>query len=65
MKIQIELDVLDEYHDKDFDEFAKIFELLINKGALTGIKGGKAMLHFDGDGIFRGLELDYWPWKKR
>ena len=42
-----------------------IITALIQSGGLTGVRGGKTILHFDGDGSFQGIELDYWPWRRR
>lgn len=46
-------------------KYEKIFKLLINKGALDGIRGGSANLHFDGEANFAGLELNYWPYREK
>lgn len=43
----------------------EIFEALVTSGGLTGVKGGKTLLHFDAEGVFQGVELDYWPWRRR
>lgn len=43
----------------------EIVEALISSGGFTGVKGGKTIIHFDGDGRFMGVQLDYWPWRKR
>lgn len=43
----------------------EIITVLISSGGLTGVKGGKTILHFDDKGEFKGVELDYWPWRKR
>jgi hypothetical protein len=47
------------------DKIQEIFTALVSSGALTGVRGGKTIIHFDADGIFQGIELDYWPWRKR
>lgn len=47
------------------NKITEIFTALIESGGLTGVKGGKTILHFDGEGNFVGVELDYWPWRKR
>lgn len=47
------------------DKYVEIFTILIEKGALDGVKGGSAIIHFDSDGVFQGVELDYWPWRRR
>ena len=47
------------------DKYVEIFTILIEKGALDGIRGGSAIIHFDSEGVFQGVELDYWPWRRR
>lgn len=47
------------------NKYVEIFTILIEKGALDGIRGGSAIIHFDSDGVFQGVELDYWPWRRR
>lgn len=47
------------------DKYIEIFTILIEKGALDGIRGGSAIIHFDSEGTFQGVELDYWPWRRR
>jgi hypothetical protein len=42
-----------------------ILTALISSGGLTGVKGGKTIIHFDGLGNFRGVQLDYWPFVVR
>ena len=43
----------------------EIVTTLIQSGGLTGVKGGKTILHFGASGEFMGIELDYWPWRRR
>jgi len=62
MRVRIEVE------GKTPDEIVKyteILTILLEKGALDGVKGGSTILHFDGQGIFQGVELDYWPWRRR
>ena len=47
------------------EKYKEIFQILIEKGALDGIRGGSAIIHFDANSIFQGVQLDYWPWRKR
>jgi len=47
------------------DKYVEIFTILIEKGALDGVRGGSTIIHFDSDGVFQGVELDYWPWRRR
>jgi hypothetical protein len=52
----------------DKEELVRIQEILfalVTSGGLSGVKGGKTIIHFDKDGIFQGIELDYWPWRRR
>ena len=46
------------------DEIAKIFRLLIEKGALQGVRGGSTSIHFDKNAKFQGIEFSYWAWKE-
>ena len=43
----------------------EIMTALIQSGGLTGVRGGKTILHFDAEGAFMGISLDYWPWRRR
>jgi hypothetical protein len=61
-KIEIRLSDVDDDQIKKIHE---IFLALIKSGGLTGVKGGKTILHFNAEGGFQGVELDYWPWRKR
>lgn len=50
------------------DEIGKcheIFVALLASGGMFGVKGGQTLLHFDKDGNFQGVQLSYWPWRKR
>ena len=45
-------------------KYEEILTVLISSGALA-LKNGSATLHFDSDGIFQGVQLDYWAFKRR
>ena len=45
--------------------YQEILHALIQCGGLSGVKGGRTIIHFDGEGIFQGIELDYWPFRRR
>lgn len=49
----------------DIRRFEEIFTALISSGGLSGVKGGKTIIHFDDQGVFRGVQLDYWPYRRR
>lgn len=43
----------------------EIVGALVTSGGLTGVKGGKTIIHFDSIGTFMGVQLDYFPWRRR
>ncbi len=45
--------------------YSEIFAALITSGSLDGVKNGQSILHFDHDANFVGLELKYFPWRKK
>ena len=46
-------------------KYTEILTILLDKGALDGVKGGQTILHWDSEGKFQGVQLSYWPWRKR
>ena len=50
---------------EQIEKYKQIFSVLIEKGALDGVKGGQAIIHFDAETNFMGVQLSYWPWKKK
>ncbi len=68
MKLELNIKNTENIGEVDRDKLNKIQEIveaLVVSGGLTGVKGGKTLIHFDGDGTFQGIELDYWPFRKR
>ena len=68
MKLELEITNSENIGSLDPLKLLKIQEIilaLITSGGLTGVKGGKTIIHFDGEGTFQGIELDYWPWRRR
>lgn len=49
----------------DKERFEEIFNALITSGGLTGVRGGKTIIHFDADGNFMAVQLDYYPYRRR
>lgn len=47
------------------EKIKEIVNALVQSGGLTGVRGGKTIIHFDAESNFMGIELDYWPWRKR
>lgn len=64
MKGEITLQ-LNDTSPYELEKFEEIFRILIEKGALSGVKGGKTIIHFDGNGEFMGISFEYWPYRKR
>ena len=64
MKIEIK-NVENVGENPDLLKIQEIVGALITSGGLTGVKGGKTIIHFDAEGMFQGIELDYWPWRRR
>ena len=50
---------------KEILNIQEIIIALISSGGLTGVRGGKTIIHFDAVGVFQGIELDYWPWRRK
>ena len=49
---------------EEVTKYQEILSVLISSGALR-LRNGKAVLHFDSDGTFQGVQLDYWAFKRR
>ena len=49
---------------EEVTKYQEVLSVLISSGALR-LKNGKAVLHFDSDGTFQGVQLDYWAFKRR
>jgi len=62
--MQIELS-LNGNTKEEIDKYLEIFRALLQSGGLSGVKGGKTIIHFDAEGTFQGIELDYWPFRRR
>ena len=68
MKAEIIIEVKDDnqYILQDrIEKYEKIFRLLIEKGALDGVRGGSTNIHFDDKGNFKGIEFKYFTWRER
>jgi hypothetical protein len=61
MDIQLNIPDIDI---KETTRYQEILVALISSGALN-LKNGKAVLHFDSEGVFQGVQLDYWAFKRR
>ena len=61
----IELTFSENYDDKQVEQVKAIFAALVASGGLTGVRGGQTIIHFDAAGDFQGVQLSYWPFRKR
>lgn len=64
MKITLDIKNVENLQG-NISKYEEIFMGLISSGGLDGVKGGKTIIHFDNDANFMGIQLDYWPWKRR
>jgi hypothetical protein len=60
--IKLEVKGADE---RELKVYKEIFAALISCGGLTGVRGGKTIIHFDNESKFMGITTDYWVWKPR
>lgn len=68
MKLELDIKNLENVGDLTPEKITKmveIFEALVVSGGLTGVKSGRTILHFDNEATFQGIELVYFPWKRR
>lgn len=68
MKFEIEIrnaENVGQLSQETIRKFEEIFSALITSGGLTGVRGGKTVLHFDAEGNFQAVQLDYMPWRRR
>lgn len=68
MKITLDIKSMEnvgEFTDERLSRYKEIFEVLVEKGCLDGVRGGRVSIHFDADGRFMMVNLDYSPWRRR
>lgn len=56
---------LGEITEEKRSRISEVVNALVASGGLTGVKGGQTIIHFDGDGNFQGVQLSYWPYRRR
>lgn len=62
---KIELNIGRELTREELIRYQAIIVALISCGGLSGVKGGQTIIHFDGEGNFQGVQLSYWPFRRR
>ena len=60
LKLEIE-----GFTPQETEKYMEILQALLQSGGLSGVKSGTTTLHFDQEGRFSGIELSYWPWRRR
>ena len=61
-KIELRIQDVDE---ESHARYREILCALLTCWGLDGVKSGKTIIHFNGEGNFMGISLDYMPWRKR
>ena len=61
--MMIEVNIPDR-DDKYAQKYQEIIIALISSGAFD-LRNGKAILHFDNESTFQGVQLDYWAFKRK
>lgn len=61
---RIKLDI-DGVSADELEKYREIIYVLFKSGGLSGVKGGKTIIHFDHECVFQGVQFDYWPWRRR
>lgn len=65
MKITINIKNCENMDPERQHLYEEIFEALVTSGGLDGVKSGQTVIHFDQDANFMGIQLNYWPWRRR
>lgn len=68
MKIELNIRNTENIGDvsvEQIEKYTEIFEALVQTGSLIGVRGGQTIIHFDQDGVFMGINTNYWPWKRK
>ena len=47
------------------NNYRDVLHGLLSVGGLDGVKNGKTIINFDGEGLFTYIQLDYVPWRRR
>ncbi|KKR20042.1 MAG: hypothetical protein UT51_C0009G0016 [Candidatus Nomurabacteria bacterium GW2011_GWC2_39_41] len=67
--MKITLDIKNLENSNFTPERLKIYEeiitALVSSGGFDGVKGGQTIIHFDAIGQFVGVQLSYWPWRRK
>ena len=62
MKLEIEIEGATK---EQIARYQEIIGALLQVGGLDGVKSGSTNIQFNPDGVFMGINLNYWPWKRK
>lgn len=65
MKITLDIKNIENCNLDRLAIYEEIITALITSGGLDGVKGGQTILHFDANSVFQGVQLTYWPYRRR
>lgn len=67
MKLTLEINNLENFNPtpQQMQKYGEVLTALIQSGGLDGVRGGQTIIHFDQTGTFMGVQLSYWPWKRK
>lgn len=65
MKVFLPLELSEERTPEQIEQLRAIMQAMADVGAAWGVKGGKTIINFDAEGIFRAIGYDYLVWVKR
>ena len=67
MIIQLNIKNLENCHftEERLKLYEEIITALVSSGGFDGVKGGQTIIHFDSVGNFQGVQLSYWPYRRR
>jgi hypothetical protein len=67
MRIELDIKNMENCHftPERLRLYEEIITALVSSGGFDGVKGGQTIIHFDAVGNFMGVQLSYWPYRRR
>ena len=62
-KLIIEIETEENFTPTEVEKINNIFHALIRTGGLLGMKNGNTGIHFDKNGEFQAVSLNYTAWR--
>ena len=62
-KLIFELETEETFTKQEVDKINNIFAALLTTGGLLGMRNGSTSIHFDKNGDFQAVRLDYMAWR--